>query len=424
MKKRILACLLMIIIVFSTTATAAVAVLTADVTAKPTASTVLVNGESVSFDAYNINDNNYFKLRDLAYALSGTEKQFEVSWEGTANAIILTSDSPYTAVGGEMTGKGEGNKTAMPTNSKIIMDNEEVQFTAYNIEDNNYFKLRDIGAAFDFGVDWDGANNTIVIDTGKGYTPDETTPPALTDDLVVHYIDVGQADSILIQLPNGQTMLIDGGESNNASSILSYMRSLNITTIDYLIATHPHSDHIGGLPTIIDSIDIGSVYMPRVSHTTQTFERLLTAIQNKGLQIDTAKAGVDILSEPDLQISIVAPVNETYSELNDYSAVIMITYSNNTFLFMGDAEVLSESHITADVSADVLKVGHHGSDTSTSAVFLQKVSPDYAVISVGSGNSYGHPSDSTLSRLNDAGIKIGSRLEQRIITKDFEEQMV
>jgi hypothetical protein len=141
-------------------------------TAKPTSSTVLVNGKNVAFDAYNISGNNYFKLRDLAYILSGTGKQFEVSWDGENNAIILTSGKPYTTVGGEMTGKGAGDKTPSLTNSKIILDGKEVQFTAYNIEGNNYFKLRDIGAAFDFGVDWDGANNTIVIDTSKGYTPE------------------------------------------------------------------------------------------------------------------------------------------------------------------------------------------------------------------------------------------------------------
>jgi len=140
--------------------------------AKPTASRVLVNGENVQFDAYNINGNNYFKLRDIAFVLNGTAKQFNVVWDGANNAISLTSGQQYTVVGGEMTGKGVGDKKPTPTNSKIIMDGKEVQFTAYNIEGNNYFKLRDIGAAFDFGVDWDGMNNTIVIDTSKGYTPE------------------------------------------------------------------------------------------------------------------------------------------------------------------------------------------------------------------------------------------------------------
>ncbi|MDR1573145.1 MAG: leucine-rich repeat domain-containing protein [Clostridiales Family XIII bacterium] len=141
--------------------------------ATPTVSTVLVNGRPVAFDAYNISDNNYFKLRDLASVLSGTEKQFEVGWDGAANAIALTSGAAYTPVGGEMAGKGAGDKTPVPTTSRITLDGKDISFTAYNIDGNNYFKLRDIGAAFDFGVDWDGARNTIAIDTGKGYATEE-----------------------------------------------------------------------------------------------------------------------------------------------------------------------------------------------------------------------------------------------------------
>ena len=141
-------------------------------TAIPSPQKVLVNGDEIPFDVYNINGNNYFKLRDLAYILSGTEKQFEVGWDGANNAISLTSGSPYTVFGGEMASKGIGNKTANPTTSKIYLDGKEVQFTAYNLDGNNYFKLRDIAQTFDFGVDWDSAKNTVVIDTSKSYTPE------------------------------------------------------------------------------------------------------------------------------------------------------------------------------------------------------------------------------------------------------------
>jgi hypothetical protein len=144
----------------------------AALTAKPTVSSVLVDGKTVAFDAYNIGGNNYFKLRDLAYALSGTVKQFEVGWEAAANAISLTSGKPYTAVGGEMTGKGTDDKPATPTNSKIRLDGKEAGLTAYNIGGANYFKLRDVGQAFNFGVTWDGAKNAIVIDTSKAYSPE------------------------------------------------------------------------------------------------------------------------------------------------------------------------------------------------------------------------------------------------------------
>jgi hypothetical protein len=143
--------------------------------ARPTAAAVLIDGETVDFDAYNIDGNNYFKLRDLAYALDGTAKQFDVAYNAATKAITLTSDKPYTPVGGEMAGKGAGDKTPTPTTSKIILDDKETNFGAYNIGGNNYFKLRDIGAAFDFGVDWDGAKQTIAIDTGKPYTAETTT---------------------------------------------------------------------------------------------------------------------------------------------------------------------------------------------------------------------------------------------------------
>jgi len=138
-------------------------------TAKPTASTVLINGKSIAFDAYNIAGNNYFKLRDLAYTLSGTKKQFDVGWDAVNNAITLVAYHSYTVFGDEMTDKGFEEKTAAPTSSRIYLDGLEIQFTAYNIDSNNYFKLRDIGKAFDFGVVWDAQSNTIIIDTAQEY---------------------------------------------------------------------------------------------------------------------------------------------------------------------------------------------------------------------------------------------------------------
>jgi hypothetical protein len=161
------------------TAPVAVAATSGAVVAKPMASAVLVNGENILFDAYNINNNNYFKLRDLAYTLSGTKKQFEVGWNGKTNAISVTSGAAYTPVGGEMSSKGAEAKTAAPTGSAVYLDGTKVSLTAYNIKNNNYFKLRDIGQALDFGVEWDGEDQTIKIDTGKGYTP-EATPEYIT----------------------------------------------------------------------------------------------------------------------------------------------------------------------------------------------------------------------------------------------------
>ena len=226
------------------------------------------------------------------------------------------------------------------------------------------------------------------------------------DTLRVNYIDVGQGDSIFIQLPNKETMLIDAGEAYEADNVINYLNNLGIKKIDYVVGTHPHTDHIGGLEDIINTFDIGSIYMPKASSNSKTFEDLLTTISNKGLKVKTAKSGVVVLSEDNLKLELIAPNSDNYSNLNNYSAVLKLTYLDNTFLFMGDAETLSEDEITSDVDADVIKVGHHGSDSSSSVEFVKKVSPEYAIIMVGEGNSYNHPYQSIIDRYESVGAKV------------------
>lgn len=228
--------------------------------------------------------------------------------------------------------------------------------------------------------------------------------------LKIHYIDVGQADSIFIELPNSETMLIDGGNNEDGDLVVNYIKNLNYDKINYLIGTHPHEDHIGGLDDVINSFDISSIYLPKISEkntpTTKTYESLLTAIKNKNLKINTAKSGKSIIASEDLNIYFLAPTDDYYEDLNNYSAVVMLKFKDNSFLFTGDAEELSENEITGNIKADVLKVGHHGSSTSTSKNFLEKVNPQFAVISVGKDNSYGHPHDTTIKKLNSNGITI------------------
>ena len=224
--------------------------------------------------------------------------------------------------------------------------------------------------------------------------------------LRVNYIDVGQGDSIFIQLPNNETMLIDAGEAYKSDNVINYLNNLGITKIDYVIGTHPHTDHIGGLEEVINTFDIGSIYMPRASSTSKTYLDLLTAISNKGLKVKTAKSGVVVLDDDNLKLEFIAPNSDNYSELNNYSAVLKLTYLDNTFLFMGDAETLSENEVTCDVEADVIKVGHHGSDSSSGIEFVKKVSPEYAIIMVGEGNSYNHPYQSIIDRYESVGAKV------------------
>ena len=226
------------------------------------------------------------------------------------------------------------------------------------------------------------------------------------DLLKVHYLDVGQGDSIFIELPNNETMLIDAAESYQSENIINYLKNLNYQKIDYVIGTHPHTDHIGGLKDIINTFEIGKIYMPKVVSTTKTYESLLMAIKDKNLKINTAKAGTSIIDTDALKINILAPNNSTYTELNNYSVVTKITYGTTKFLFMGDAEKLSENEIKENVSADVIKIGHHGSNTSSNIDFIKKVNAKYGIISVGLNNKYNLPKEETIKNWENSGTKI------------------
>ena len=226
------------------------------------------------------------------------------------------------------------------------------------------------------------------------------------DLLKVHYLDVGQGDSIFIELPNNETMLIDAAESYQSENIINYLKNLNYQKIDYVIGTHPHTDHIGGLKNIINTFEIGKIYMSKVVSTTKTYESLLMAIKDKNLKINTAKAGTSIIDTYALKINILAPNNSTYTELNNYSVVTKITYGTTKFLFMGDAEKLSENEIKENVTADVIKIGHHGSNTSSSIDFIKKVNAKYGIISVGLNNKYNLPKEETITNWENSGTKI------------------
>ncbi len=235
-----------------------------------------------------------------------------------------------------------------------------------------------------------------------GVVIEDSTYPLVT----IHYIDVGQGDAVFVELPKHRAMLIDAGPASRGGDVVAYIQALGYTQIDYLIGTHPHEDHIGGLPDVLDAFTVVDFYMPRVVHTTKTFENVLDAAEENGLKIQTAKAGVVLLEEDLLKAELLSPVRDDYEDLNDWSAVCRLTYDETHFLFMGDAEALAESEIQGDVSADVLKVGHHGSSTSTSEAFLERVNPSYAVISAGADNSYGHPHAETLEKLKAQGCKV------------------
>ncbi|MGE5628888.1 MAG: ComEC/Rec2 family competence protein [Solirubrobacterales bacterium] len=248
----------------------------------------------------------------------------------------------------------------------------------------------------------------VLLLTGCNSPPASNTITDNPDILKVDYIDVGQGDSILIQL-NGKNMLIDAGTNESQGKLLAYLKNQNIRKLDYVIATHPHEDHIGGMAEVIKSFEIGAFYAPKKVANTKTFEDMVNALKSKNLKIDTAKEGVVINFGSNANCLMLAPNSENYEDVNNYSAVIKLTYKNTSFLFTGDAQKLSEKEMLdkgLDLSCDVLKVGHHGSSTSSSAAFLDKASPKVAVISCGKNNDYGHPHKQTVTTLKKRNIKI------------------
>lgn len=227
--------------------------------------------------------------------------------------------------------------------------------------------------------------------------------------MIIHYIDVGQGDCILIQV-NNKNLLIDSGPSSNRKDLLNYLEKLDIKKFDYIIATHPHEDHIGNMDTIIKRYDIGSFYSPKVITSSTTFENMISALVDKNLKINVLKKGVKGIDlGKNTEIEVFSPLENISSDnLNDYSPIIKITFFNNSFLFTGDAEISTEDTVLSEnnnLNCDILKVGHHGSSTSTSTDFLISTNPSVAIISVGKNNSYGHPTSETLSLLNSYNIR-------------------
>lgn len=221
-------------------------------------------------------------------------------------------------------------------------------------------------------------------------------------ELHIYYFDVGQADSELI-INEGQTMLIDAGNNEDGEMLVQKIKDLGITKIDHLIGTHAHEDHIGGMDDIIENFEIGEVYLPEAISTSKTYEEVLDAIAKKELSITVSEIGDEIIVGT--AVGTVKSIGNDDDDLNASSIVLRLVYGENSFLFMGDLEQNMEVKYTWE-ETDVLKVGHHGSNTSSSKDFLNQVLPKYAIIPVGEGNTYNHPGEYALERLNNLNTKI------------------
>ncbi len=242
-------------------------------------------------------------------------------------------------------------------------------------------------------------------------TDTQNAPTVVVDgNMQVSVIDIGQGSSALVSTAD-KNILIDGGESSEAPKLIAYLESCGVETIDIIIATHQHADHIGGLSDVIDKYEVERIIMPKLPDslvpTSKTYENLLLTISEHNLKITSANVG-DSYDFGDMVVEILGPT-EQFDDLNNMSVITKVTFGESEFLFCGDAERQAEQSVIssgADIDCDVLIVGHHGSNTSTTEEFAEKTTPDFAAISCGEGNSYGHPHEEVLRVLQQSGAEI------------------
>jgi len=243
-------------------------------------------------------------------------------------------------------------------------------------------------------------DNSLVVDSIEG--------PALT----VHFIDVGQGDSILLQAPNGETLLVDTGPRRKVANPLYYLREVGIERIDHLLVTHSHLDHIGGFSRIVRALPVGELWWSGYFHPTGTAERFLKKIEELKTPTRTLKRGDELTLGGDVRIVVLHPpadMKPVDHDINNYSVVLRVTYGEIDFLLTGDAEIKAERMLLASgmvLGSEFLKVGHHGSKTATTLMFLRSVAPGFGVISCGRNNKYDHPHASTLKHLTEANVAI------------------
>ena len=231
--------------------------------------------------------------------------------------------------------------------------------------------------------------------------------PGAPDTLTVHFIDVAHADGMLIEC-NGHFALVDAGMADTADRVVNYLASRGVEKLDLVVGTHPHADHIGAIPDVLAHYQADTVWFSHIAYTNYTVTNFLNSVKRQGKSVIRPANGT-VFDLGGATITVLGPIRDNHEDVNDISLVLMVQYGDVRFLLTGDMESIAEQELVesgADLKADVLKVGHHGSYSSTSYIFLREVMPTYAVISLAAGNEYGHPHDEPMSRLRDAEVTI------------------
>ncbi len=263
-------------------------------------------------------------------------------------------------------------------------------------------------------------SETLLTGSTEDATPTETTEeslateatlaPDITNALTVHFMDVGQGDGFLLEC-DGEFAIIDGSYPEYGEKIVNYMHEQGVQSVKLMVATHPHGDHIGGLPSVLEAFPVENVWAGPINYYNDFVNTFLDGVQSQKLTVEYPEPG-DTFTLGSATITVLGPVKSQYEDTNDLSLVLMVQYGDTRFLFTGDMEQIGENDMLDywgedfDFSADVLKVGHHGSYSSTHYRLLRAVMPTYAVISCGANNEYHHPHRDPLSRLQDAEVII------------------
>lgn len=345
------------------------------------AAQVYVDGEQLNVQTINEKGTTLVPLRSIFQSLGAN-----VDWDGSTQTV--TAAKAQTTVRLQI-----GSSTAYKNGQAVTL-----QVPGKIVSGNTMVPLRFVSEALGANVNWDGTTQTITITSTT-----ETPAGPVTTQTKVHFIDVGQADAIYIELPDNNDILIDAGNEADGPLVIDYLKKQDVDDIELLIATHPHEDHIGGIPAVLNVFEVEKIVDSGYVADSQIYREYKAAVQNEGAVYQEDNRRTYNFGGISLQV-LTGP--DTWEDTNDYSVVCRLDTGDIEFLFTGDAEGPVEAVLPGNLEAEILKVGHHGSSTSSTAAFINKVSPEVAIICVGADNSYGHPADETVQRLQNAGAKV------------------